>query len=40
MTFSLESFNMDEAKAGFIDYSQPIPANTYHVDYCLPTAAH
>ncbi len=29
MEFSLESFNMEEAKAGFIDYSQPIPANTY-----------
>ena len=29
MEFSLESFNMEEAKAGFIDYNQPIPANTY-----------
>ena len=31
MTFSLESFNMEEAAAGFVDYSQPIPANTYNV---------
>ena len=31
MTFSLEEFNMEKAKAGFIDYNQPIPADTYNV---------
>tara|TARA_R110000824_G_scaffold100352_2_gene238660 strand:- start:5905 stop:6486 length:582 start_codon:yes stop_codon:yes gene_type:complete len=30
MTFSLENFNTEEAASGFIDYSQPIPANTYN----------